>query len=99
PGAITDLNQLAGRPIGFLNDRLYLLGAFGVLRNLTHDITTGNNGFCFFTTPNGVFACVPGFSATPGWDPVTGWGSPSFDKVLALFDEWDIDFDRRDIDD
>jgi len=90
-GAVTDLNQLAGRPIGFLNDRLYLLGALGVLKHLTHDVTVGDNGFCFFTTPNGDFACVPGLSATAGWDLATGWGTPDFGKLVALFDDWDID--------
>jgi subtilase family serine protease len=88
---ITDLNQIAGRPAGFLNNRLYLLGALGVLSHLTHDVTVGNNTFCGTTTPNGVPACIPGFSATPGWDAVTGWGSPNLGKLLALFDEWNID--------
>ena len=94
-GVITDLNQLAGRPVGFLNNRLYLLGATGVLSHLTHDVTTGDNGFCFFTTPDGDFACVPGFSAKHGWDLATGWGSPNLGKLLALFDQWDIDDEPR----
>jgi subtilase family serine protease len=88
---LTDLNQVAGRPAGFLNNRLYLLGALGVLSHLTHDVTTGNNTFCETTIPNGVVACIPGFSATKGWDAVTGWGSPNLGKLLALFNDWDID--------
>jgi kumamolisin len=33
-----------------------------------HDITSGNNG---------------GYSAAPGWDPCTGWGSPDGTRLLA----------------
>lgn len=25
-----------------------------------------------------------GWSAVPGWDPVTGWGTPLFDRMLNL---------------
>ncbi len=47
--------------IGFLNGDLYNLGG-GVMR----DITEGNNNY----------AGVVGYRCTPGWDAVTGWGSP-----------------------
>jgi subtilase family serine protease len=66
-GIIADLNQLAGRPLGFLNPQLYLLGAIGLQRDFFHDITVGNNSF----------AGVPGYSATVGFDLASGWGSPS----------------------
>ena len=90
-GAIADINQALGHPLGFINNRLYRLGKTGVLADLFHDITVGDNGFCFFTTPNppGVFACVPGFNATPGWDLATGWGTPNFGKVLSLIGDDD----------
>ena len=43
-----------------------------------HDITEGDN-----------FACGPnqtvGFITAPGWDPVTGLGTPDFEKLL---DAW-----------
>jgi subtilase family serine protease len=60
-GLVADLDQLAGHPIGFLNPYLYALGAAGIG---FHDITVGNN------SDNG----VPGYTATPGWDPASGWG-------------------------
>ena len=37
-------------------------------KNVCHDITSGNNG---------------AFSATPGWDACTGWGSPQGSNLLA----------------
>jgi len=67
-GIIADLNQIRGRPMGFLNDRINLLGGTGVLRSLFHDVTVGDNAF------NG----VDGFSAARGYDLPTGWGTPNF---------------------
>jgi subtilase family serine protease len=68
-GFIADANQLAGRPLGPLNPKLYSLGTHGTL---FRDITVGNNSF------NG----VSGYSATTGWDPTTGWGTPNLSKLL-----------------
>jgi subtilase family serine protease len=67
-GIIADLNQVRGRPMGFLNDRLNLLGGVGALHGLFHDVTQGDNGF----------AGVDGFPARPGYDLTTGWGTPRF---------------------
>jgi subtilase family serine protease len=69
-GLVADLNQLSGHPIGFLNPYLYALGTVGIG---FHDITVGNN------SDNG----VPGYSATPGWDPATGWGTPDVGQLLT----------------
>jgi subtilase family serine protease len=70
-GIAADFNQLAGRPLGFWNAKLYTLGALGLLKPFTHDITVGNNG------DNGVV----GYDATAGWDLASGWGTP---KVAEL---------------
>jgi subtilase family serine protease len=83
-GVIADINQALGRPAGAINDRLYLLGRLGVTQGLFHDVTAGDNGFCFFTVPNGDFACVPGFAATPRYDLATGWGTPNFGRLGTL---------------
>jgi subtilase family serine protease len=75
-GIAADFNQAAGRPLGFMNAKLYTLGALGWLAPLSHDITVGNNG------DNG----VPGYDATPGWDLASGWGTPKLSllgKMLA----------------
>jgi subtilase family serine protease len=69
-GLVADLNQLAGHPIGFLNPYLYALGAAHIG---LHDITVGNN------SDKG----VPGYSATPGWDPASGWGTPDVGQLLT----------------
>lgn len=61
-----DANQLAGHPLGFLNEALYRLGDSSDASTSFHDITVGNNSF------NG----VPGYDATPGWDLASGWGTP-----------------------
>ena len=66
-GIIAVANQLAGRPLGFLNPKLYRLRGRGF-----HDVTTGNNG------ANG----VPGYNAASGWDPATGWGTPDASTLL-----------------
>jgi kumamolisin len=65
-GLIALLNQKLGKPVGFLNPKLY------ALKGVTNDITSGNND------DSGVGA----YSAKPGWDPCTGWGSPNGTALL-----------------
>lgn len=55
--------------IGFINPTLYANP--GIL----NDITSGGNQGCG----------TPGFTATTGWDPVTGLGTPNFPKLVAKF--------------
>ena len=65
---INDELIAAGKsPLGFLNPFVYA--------NLTAftDITSGSNPGCN----------TNGFSATRGWDPVTGFGLPIFSKIKA----------------
>jgi len=62
-------NQLAGRRIGALNDRLYALARARAYGNLFHDVTTGDNTFHGPVT-------VPGFAAGTNWDAASGLGSP-----------------------
>ncbi|KAF8437229.1 peptidase S8/S53 domain-containing protein [Boletus edulis BED1] len=56
-------------PLGFLNQWLYEKGYAAL-----NDITVGNNPGCG----------TEGFNATIGWDPVTGLGTPNFEKLLEL---------------
>ncbi|KAH9005504.1 tripeptidyl peptidase A [Lactarius hatsudake] len=56
-------------PLGFLNPLLYSLNGAGF-----NDITSGNAPGCG----------TPGFNATAGWDPVTGFGTPDFGKLRQL---------------
>jgi len=76
-------NQLNGKPLGFLNSRIYSLASLGILQGLTHDITIGNNDF------NG----ITGFDATKGWDLATGWGTPNFGRLLKLLCTYGTDDD------
>jgi subtilase family serine protease len=71
-GIIADLNQYAGRPLGFLNPALYALGGFGAFGSFGRDITVGDNAL--IGVPGAV---APGYSAAPGWDPASGWGTPN----------------------
>ncbi|RDX46442.1 subtilisin-like protein [Lentinus brumalis] len=68
-------DRLAGAgkaPMGFLNPWLYSKGTSGFT-----DITAGNNS----VECNGKSG---GFEAVEGWDPVTGLGTPDFNKLFAL---------------
>jgi len=61
-----------GEPaMGFLNPWIYTVAAPGGGFN---DVTTGTNNA-------GVGA---GFEAAKGWDPATGFGTPDYEKLLAL---------------
>lgn len=71
-GIIADLNQYAGRPLGFLNPALYTLGGLGQFGSFGRDITVGNNQLR--DVPGAV---ASGYSATRGWDPASGWGTPN----------------------
>jgi len=71
-GIVADANQLAGHPLGFLNPKLYALGANGEVSDFFHDVTFGSNAV------NG----VPGYNAAPRWDLTTGWGTPKLDKLV-----------------
>ena len=61
PGLIALINQQIGKPVGFLNPKLYTLGA-GNFR----DVTTGNNDD----------SNLGYYKAQAGWDPCTGLGTP-----------------------
>jgi len=69
-------NQMAGRPLGFLNPALYELARAPASAGDFRDITGGYNGYF----DNGMF--VLGYSAAPGWDAVTGLGAPDAERLL-----------------
>ncbi|KAH9009471.1 subtilisin-like protein [Lactarius pseudohatsudake] len=74
-GIVSLLNDYlisTGRPkLGFLNLLLYGHGRDGV-----NDITSGSNPGCG----------TDGFTAIPGWDPVTGIGTPNFISLQDIVD-------------
>jgi xanthomonalisin len=62
--------------VGFVNPALYTLGVSASRTSVFHDITSGSNPP---TVGDG-----SGFNAVPGYDLVTGWGSPA---GAALIDQ------------
>jgi subtilase family serine protease len=70
-GVIALADQEAGQPLGFINPALYAIARSRAYHQSFHDVTTGDNSVL---TPTGVFT---GYNAGPGWDPVTGLGSPN----------------------
>ena len=87
-GLLNDARFRAGKPsLGFLNPLLYSLGNTAIT-----DITGGAAIGCDGTnlqegTPVEGGSIIPWatWNATSGWDPVTGWGVPDFEKLKAKF--------------
>jgi tripeptidyl-peptidase-1 len=67
---INENRAQAGKgPVGFLNPTLY------ANPTVLNDITQGGNKGCG----------TAGFTSVPGWDPVTGLGTPNYPKMNNLF--------------
>jgi subtilase family serine protease len=71
-------DQHAGRHLGFVNAALYRIGGSTRYHQAFHDVTTGSNTVRF--PPR----TISGYRAAPGWDPVTGWGSPNATVLIPL---------------
>jgi subtilase family serine protease len=71
-------DQYAGRHLGLVNPAIYQIARSPRYHQAFHDITTGDNTVQF--PP----ATVTGYQAAPGWDPVTGWGSPDAQVLIPL---------------
>lgn len=71
------INQKAAQnglpPVGFLNPALYGIGLNSRYHACFHDVTAGNS-----FTP----ASPAEFSAEPGYDLCTGWGSPTGESLI-----------------
>ena len=65
------LHLARGRTPLTLNGQLYSDAFAGAF----NDITNGTNAGCG----------TQGFPAAPGWDPITGLGTPNFANLLAAF--------------
>lgn len=74
-GLVADAAQLAGHSLGLINDDLYALAATpsGYAANF-HDVATGNT--------NQTDPTIPGYPASPGWDAITGLGTPKADILI-----------------
>ena len=72
-GLIAMTDQIAGRDLGFINPALYQIASNPAkYASDFHDVTTGKNQT----------SSIPGYSASPGWDAVTGLGSPNVANLI-----------------
>ena len=71
-------DQYAGRHLGFVNPALYRIGRSSLYDRAFHEVTAGTNTVVF---PGQTFT---GYRAGPGWNPVTGWGSPNVEELVPL---------------
>jgi subtilase family serine protease len=77
-GIIALADQYAGRHLGFVNPAIYQIARSSRYHQAFHDITAGPANTAKF--PHGT---ITGYQAGPGWDPVTGWGSPNAQVVVT----------------
>jgi subtilase family serine protease len=77
-GLIALADQQAGHPLGFVNPAIYRIARGPLYHEAFHDIANGNNTVVL----DGV--TVTGYQAGPGWDPVTGWGTPDAQVLIPL---------------
>jgi subtilase family serine protease len=73
-GLVVDTDQMAGHDIGDINPALYRIAQSRHSGAYLHDVTTGNNDVAEIGGA--------GFDAGPGWDPVTGLGTPNAADLL-----------------
>jgi subtilase family serine protease len=71
-------DQDAGHHLGFVNPAIYAIARGPAYHRAFHDVTAGDNSVFW---PTGLFT---GYTAGPGWDPVTGWGSPNAQTLVPL---------------
>ncbi|MGP7999112.1 MAG: S8 family serine peptidase [Streptosporangiaceae bacterium] len=76
-GVIALADQYAHHDLGFVNPAIYRIGRSPSYHKAFHDITTGNNDVT-------AGSATVGYQAGPGWDPVTGWGSPDAKVLVPL---------------
>jgi subtilase family serine protease len=81
-GLIALADQQAGHPLGFVNPAIYRIARGPLYHQAFHDITTGNNTVVLTSTSPPV--TITGYQAGPGWDPVTGWGTPDAQVLIPL---------------
>jgi len=77
-GLIALADQYAHHDLGFVNPLIYRIARSSSYSQAFHDITTGNNRVTAGQ------AIITGYQAGPGWDPVTGWGSPNAQALIPL---------------
>jgi subtilase family serine protease len=77
-GVMALADQYAHHDLGFVNPAIYRIARSTSYHQAFHDVTTGNN------TVHAGSVTITGYQAAPGWDPVTGWGSPDAEVLVPL---------------
>jgi hypothetical protein len=77
-GIIALADQYAGRHLGFVDPAIYRIALSARYRQAFHDVTSGDSTASFPPVT------IAGYRAAPGWDPVTGWGSPDANVLVPL---------------
>lgn len=72
-GLVALADQMAGRDLGYINPALYKIASNPAQYTKDYfDVTVGNNQT----------SSIPGYSASRGWDAVTGLGTPNVANLL-----------------
>jgi len=74
------------RPLGFLNPWIYSTAKNGGLTDIVDGRSIGCLGEDLNSEISAPFVPYASWNATPGWDPVTGFGTPFFPKLVELAD-------------
>ncbi|KAF2729636.1 tripeptidyl-peptidase-like protein [Polyplosphaeria fusca] len=81
---LNNARKTAGKPaLGFLNPWIYSSGYQG-LNDITTGGSTGCTGRSIYSGLKSPYVPYASWNATAGWDPVTGYGTPDFQKLLKL---------------
>ena len=78
-GLMALAGQYAHHGLGFVNPAIYRIARGSSYHKAFHDITAGSN-IVAMPYPAG----TAGYQAGPGWDPVTGWGTPDAQVLVPL---------------
>jgi hypothetical protein len=71
-------DQYASHDLGPIGPAIYRIAQSTEYHRAFHDITSGNNTYVVAGKK------VEGYNAGPGWDPVTGWGTPVASVLVPL---------------
>jgi subtilase family serine protease len=75
-GLMALADQDAHHDLGFVNAASYRIARSASYHRAFHDVTTGDNLTLGPVNDE--------YHAGPGWDPVTGWGSPNAQVLIPL---------------
>ena len=71
-GVIARADQYMNKSLGFINPMLYQISRTPLYNKALNQVISGTNGY---------------YNATPGWNPVTGLGTPNVGGLLQAFRE------------